>query len=132
MSNLTEFREMVGQALQRARRNRKDLARTLGISEGELSHRITAYHHIDKNGKERTWFLTAEDVYKIVEALANWKGVTSRDLAQKLFMLMGYPPEEIDWQTTPWSKLRADPSSSNLLSPPLQPNEAELQLPKAG
>src|ERR1700730_10313309 len=121
MANLAEFRKVVNQELQKARNSRRDLARALDISKGELSHRITAYHYIDKDGKERTWSLTAEDIYKIVEAFANWKGITPRDLAQKLFTLMDYPPQEIDWQTSHWSRLHADPVLSS--TPTRQPEE---------
>src|SRR6266480_977165 len=129
MSDVFGFRDVVDEALRRARptRNRKDLARVLNVSQSELSKRLNVYHHIGKDGKERTWSLTPLEVFQIVEALVHWKGITSLASAQNLFVLMDYPLQEIDWRTDPWSKLHAESSSSRTLLHLPQGNEAASQ-----
>ena len=106
MRELGRFREAVEQYRKQVGRTEEDLARELYISKGELNKRLHDYHH---PLSRRSWRLKPEDVFKIVETLARWGAITTRKQAITLFTLIEYPfLQEIDWQTSPWSRLHTD------------------------
>src|SRR5205823_277023 len=93
------------------------------ISEGELSKRLGEYHHSPSG---RTWRLLSEDVKGIVQTFADWRAITTRKQALALFTLMDFAflSEDIDWQASPWNRLRPDASQgARLASPPLREEE---------
>lgn len=106
MRDLSGFREAVEQYRKQVGRTEEELARELYVSKGELNKRLHDYHHSQSG---RIWRLKPEHAFHIVETLAKWGAITARKQAIALFTLIGYPSvQEIDWQASPWSKLRPD------------------------
>ena len=116
MRDLAGFRDKLASYLRQVGKTEEDLARELYISKGELNKRLNAYYHPRTN---RTWRLRDEEAFSIIQALAKWRAITSRQQARELLELIAYPYlHSIDWETRPLNSLRDTPPqpSSQVLS----------------
>src|SRR2546430_17446124 len=111
MRDLERFRDKVEAYYKQTvnldgkRRTQRDLAGEIGLDKDELSKRLNAYE--DPRTK-RKWYLTGDDVFAIVRALAKWGAITTREQAVELLELMAYPHiSSIDWNNEPLKYLRS-------------------------
>jgi predicted ATPase len=98
-TGLDLFREKVIDALRRAGRLQKELARALDIDPKVLSRKL--------HGAKRA-FLTHEQVRQVVKTLASWQAISTQVEALELLALMGMRRENFsdeEWETSPLNRL---------------------------
>ncbi len=99
MRDLTNFKARIDLYLARVGKTQALLADSIGLTPQDLNHRL--------GGKGKT-SLNQKNVYRIVEALADWKAFKSRQEVTELFNLLGFTePSLAQWNTSPLSLIPA-------------------------